>query len=176
MACVLTTGRSEPCSDAIGGISKIYLADYLEDSFTVVAGEATAMNASLTAAFEFDLLNDGNTFVETFTQDINAGTSTYEQVLSVVLKKQTKAMAVSLALIVKARPVCVILDRMGNYKVMGISDGTVSTGSLESGGGKAEFNGINLTLTSIETEPAPYLDATATSAFELVIDATKETP
>ena len=176
MACVLTSGRTEPCSDAIGGIKKLYLLDYVEDSFTVAAGEATAISASVTEVFEYELLADGNTLVETFTEDRNAGTSIYEQVLTLVLKKQDLATANELALIVKSRPVAVVLDRRGNYKVIGISDGTVSTGSLESGGAKGEFNGINLTLTATETEPAPYLDATTETAFEALISATNINP
>ena len=42
MACNLTSGRTEPCRDAIGGLKAIYLLDFVEDSFTVAAGEATA--------------------------------------------------------------------------------------------------------------------------------------
>ena len=176
MACVLTSGRSEPCSDAIGGIKKLYLLDYIEDSFTVVAGEATAIDVGVTAVYGYDLLNDGNTFAEAFEQDINAGTSTYIQTVTLALKKQSKLFAQELALIVKARPIAVVLDRMDNYKIVGISDGTVSSGSLESGGAKNEFNGINLVLTATETEPAPYLDATTVTAFIALIDATPETP
>jgi len=176
MACVLTSGRSEPCSDAIGGIKKLYLIDYIEDAFTVASAEATAISASVTVVYEYDLWNDGNTFVETFTQDANNGTSVYEQVVTVALKKQSKLFAQELSLIVKARPIAVVLDRMDNYKIVGISDGTVSTGSLESGGAKADFNGINLTLTATEVNPAPYLDAATTTAFIALIDATPETP
>ena len=35
MACLLTTGRTEPCRDAIGGLKALYLFDFIEDSFTV---------------------------------------------------------------------------------------------------------------------------------------------
>ena len=47
MACVLTSGRTEPCFDAIGGIKAAYSVDYLEDAFTVVAGEVTAFECWL---------------------------------------------------------------------------------------------------------------------------------
>lgn len=176
MACVLTTGRTEPCSDAIGGIKKLYLADFLEDSFTITAGEATAMNIALTAAYEFELLNDGNSVVETFTEDRNAGTSVYEQVVTVALKKQDKATANELALIVKARPIAIVLDRMDNYRIYGISDGTVASGDIQSGGAKIEFNGYNLTLTATEVLPAPTLDSATETAFLAVVSATQINP
>ena len=176
MACVLTSGRTEPCSDAIGGLKAIYVLDYVEDSFTVSSGEATAINAAVTVCYKYDLLNDGNTFNEPFTQDINAGTSTYEQALVVALKKQTLASAQELALLVKSRPVVVVRDRMDNYKVMGISDGTACTGDIVSGGTKAEFNGYNITFTATETAPAPYLDSATVSAFEALVSGTNVTP
>ncbi len=176
MACALTSGRTEPCRDAIGGIKAIYLADYLEDSFTVAAGEATAINVALTEVFKYELLADGNTFVETFTADQNAGTSVYEQVLTVALKKQTTASSNELALIVKSRPLVIIQFRDGRRVVQGISDGTVATGDIQSGGAKAEFNGYNLTLTSTEVLPAPSLDAATITALDAIVSATNVNP
>ena len=176
MACVLTSGRTEPCKDSIGGLKNVYFLDFIEDAFTVAAGEATAIDAAVTEVFKYELLNDGNTFIETFTADQNAGTSIYEQVLTLALKKQTLASANELDLLVKGRPIVVVEDRMVNYKVAGISDGTVITGDLQSGGAKAEFNGINLTVTATETSPAPYLDSATETAFLALVSATNVTP
>lgn len=176
MACALTSGRTEPCRDAIGGIKAIYLADYLEDAFTIAAGEATAIDVGLTEVFKYDLLADGNTFVETFTSDQNNGTSVYEQVLTVALKKQTLASANELALIVKSRPLVVIKFRDGRHVIQGVSDGTVATGDVQSGGAKADFNGYNLTLTSTEVLPAPSLDSATLTALEALVSATNVTP
>ncbi len=176
MACVLTSGRTEPCSDGIGGLKTLYVIDYIADSFTVTSGEATAMNVAVTAAYKYDLLADGNTFVETITQDISAGTSIYEQVLTVALKKQALASAQELALLVKSRPICILVDRNGGYKICGISDGTASTGDINSGGTKGEFNGYNLVFTATETEPAAYLDSSTITAFLAVVSATVITP
>lgn len=176
MACALTSGRTEPCKDAIGGIKNIFLFDFVEDSFTITAGEATAIDAGVTTVFKYECNADGNTLEETFTADNNNGTSTYEQVVNAVLKKQTKDSANELNLIVKARPVCVVEDRMGNYRVVGISDGTTATGSIVSGGTKADFNGYNLTLTATETQPAPYLDSATVTAFLLLVSGTNVTP
>ena len=64
MACTLTKGRQRACKESIGGTSKLYLFDYLEDAFTISAGEATAMNVALTAAWTYDLVGDASTFTE----------------------------------------------------------------------------------------------------------------
>jgi len=176
MACVLTTGRAEPCKDAIGGFKTAYAVDLLEDAFTITSGEATAMNVALTVAYQFDLNATGNTLNETPTADNNAGTTTYAQELALSLKKQTKASANEIHLLLKARPIWVVKDRMGNYKVVGISDGTTGTGETLSGGAKEEFNGYNLTFSATETEPAPYLDAATVTALKALVSATNVTP
>jgi hypothetical protein len=176
MACGLTSGRTEPCRDAIGGLKAVYFLDFIEDSFTIVAGEATAINAAVTEVFKYELLADGNTFVQNFTADASAGTSIYEQVLTSVLKKQDKETANELALIVKARPIVVVQSRDGDYRIVGISDGTVATGDIQSGGTKADFSGYNLTLTATEVLPAPTLDATTVTALIALVSATNITP
>ena len=176
MACVLTSGRTEPCRDAVGGLKAVYFADFLEDAFTIAAGEVTAIDAGLTEVFKYELLADGNTLVETFTADQNNGTSIYEQVLTLALKKQDKDTANELALIVKARPLVVVQFRDGTYKAVGVSDGTVATGDIQSGGAKADFNGYNLTLTATEVLPAPTLDSATVTALLAVVSATNINP
>lgn len=176
MACVLTTGRTEPCRDAVGGLKAIYLYDFSEDSFTITAGEATAINADVTEVFKFELLADGNTLVETFTADASAGTSVYEQVLTIALKKQGAGTASEIAKIVHARPPAVVQFRDGTYKIVGISDGTVSTGDVQSGGAKADFNGYNLVLTATEIAPAPTLDSSTVTALLALVSATNINP
>ena len=113
MACVLTSGRTEPCRDAIGGLKAAYFLDYLEDAFTIVSGEATAIDVAVTEVFKYELLADGNTLAETFTADQNNGTSIYEQVLTLALKKQDKDTALELTAIVHGRPIVVVQFRDG---------------------------------------------------------------
>lgn len=176
MACNLTSGRTEPCRDSLSGLKNAFLLDFVEDSFTVAAGEATAINIAITEVFKYELLADGNTLVETFTADQNTGTSTYEQVLTLALKKQDQATANELAVLVKSRPIIVVQGRDGNYRIVGISDGTVVTGDVQSGGAKSDFNGYNLTFTATEVLPAPYLDSATITALEALVSITNINP
>jgi len=176
MACALTTGRTEPCLDAVGGLKAIYFYDRFDDSFTITAGEATAMNVALTEAFKFDLKADGNNLEEVGTADTNTGTYTVTQTATFSLKKQDKDTANEINLLAKAQPGCVVLDRMGNYKVLGITDGVVISGTGVSGGAKNEFNGYNLTATATEIAFAPTLDSSTVTAFLAVVSATVISP
>ena len=176
MACTLTSGRTEPCRDAVGGIKNIYLLDYLEDAFTVSAGQATAINVGVTNVFKYELLNDTNTLVETVTSDQNNGTTIVEQVFTAQLNKQTQESIVEFNILIKARPIVVVQDRMGNFKIVGLNDGTVVSGDAQSGGAKGEFNGYNFTFTATETEFAPYLDSATQTALLALVSATNVTP
>ncbi len=176
MACVFTSGRTEPCKDSIGGLKAAYSIDFVEDSFTVLAGEATAIDAGVTVTYKYVLNSDANTFNEPSTGDRESGTTTYAQELKLHLKKQTKASANELHLLLKARPVWVILDRNSNYRVVGLSDGCAGTMETLSGGAKEEFNGYDLTFTAMETEPSPYLDSSTVTAFLALVSGTNVTP
>ena len=176
MACVLTTGRTEPCKDAVGGLKTIYFYDFLEDAFTITAGEATAMNVGLTAAYKYDLLSDDNNLEEVGTSDQQTGTYTVQQTATFSLKKQDKDTANEINLLSKARPGAVVLDRMGNYKVIGLSDGLVISGTGVSGGEKASFNGYNLTAIATEVAFAPTLDSSTETAFLAVVSGTQINP
>ena len=176
MSCILTSGRLEPCRDAVGGLKAIYLANFVEDGFTLTAGEATAINLAITEVFKYELMADGYTYGETGTQDPQAGTTTYEQVLSVVLKKQTKESANELAIVMRSRLLVIVEYRDGSFRVMGLEDGTFQTGDFQSGGAKADFNGYNLTFNATETIPAPYLDAATVTALGAINSAVNVTP
>lgn len=179
MACLLTTGRTEPCRDAIGGLKALYLMDFLEDAFTISGGEATAISASVSSGdvYKYDLLADGNTFVESGgAPDESTGTSVVTQTGTAVLKKQGVATANEINTLKAARPVAVWKFRDGTYKVQGLSDGTVISVETASGGAKADFNGYTLTLTSTELNLAPTLDSATVTAFEALVSATVINP
>ena len=175
MACALTTGRAEPCLDAIGGLKAIYFFDRIDDPFTITAGEATAKSASLTEAFEFDLKSDNNNLEEVGTTDSNNGTRIYDQTVTFSLKKQDKDTANEINLLAAAQPGCVVKFRDGSYRVIGISDGVVISGSGVSGGTKGDFSGYNLTAVAKEVLLAPTLDSATATAFEGIVAATKIT-
>ena len=55
------------------------LFNYLENPFTVVDGEATAINPLLTEVFEFQLEGDGNNLAESLVSERQNGTSVNTQ-------------------------------------------------------------------------------------------------
>ena len=165
MACDITQGRVKACKDGVGGNSKLYLFNGLEDSFTVVDGVATAVNPLLLTAFEYELEGDGNIFAENKVSDRNTGTSINTQTLTIVLKKTDAATSAEFNLLTAGYPMAVIKTRNGEYKVVGIDDAIDFTVDSTTGGAKADLNGYTLTGTATCKEFAPSLDTATVTAF-----------
>lgn len=170
MACLINSGRTIPCKDTLGGLVAAYFINYVSDAFTVVDGEATAINVSVTESFKYELRNDGNIFTESPVSDKNSGTTVNTQTLTLALPKLDKDTSLQVDLLAKGRPIVVVQDRNGNYKVVGLSEGMDLTGSdINSGGSHSDFNGYSLTFSSMEGSTAPTLDeATVTALLALV--------
>ena len=173
MACNLTSGRTEPCLDSVGGIKKAIFIDFIEDPFTILAGQATAINAGVTEVFEYGLRTDNNTFSESMVGDKNTGTSVNTQTIEMRLVKQGYETSNEIKLMASGRPVIVLVGYDGSYKIAGLSEGCDLTGSnIQSGGAKGDFNGYDLTFGATETELAPYLDAATITALEALVSNT----
>jgi len=160
MACTLTTGRSLPCRDSVGGLKAVYFADYdTLGTLTVTSGNVDSISGTPTL-FQFDL--KGNSSLE---QTINAstenGTVFYEQTLNLTLTKLDVATQEELKLIAHARPHVFVEDYNGNYLLVGAVHGAeVSGGTIVTGAAMGDLSGFTLTLTAQETIPAYFVTAT----------------
>jgi len=160
MACTLTTGRSLPCRDSVGGLKAVYFADYdTLGTLTVTSGNVDSISGTPTL-FQFDL--KGNSSLE---QTINAstenGTVFYEQTLNLTLTKLDLATQEELKLIAHARPHVFVEDYNGNYLLVGAVHGAeVSGGTIVTGAAMGDLSGFTLTLTAQETIPAYFVTAT----------------
>lgn len=167
MACDLTVGRVKPCKNSLGGLGKLYLFNFLENPFTVLAGVATAINPLLTIGlvFEYELEGDGNNVAENLVSDRNTGTSVNTQTITTVLKGIDAVTSAQMNLLAYGFPMAVVKDRNGIYHAIGIDDGIDFTVAQSTGGAKTELNGYTLTGVSTTGSLSPKLDATTVTAF-----------
>ena len=179
MACLLTSGRDRPCFDTVGGLKKIYFADYGTlgaITYDVSDTDVVTTFGDAPEFFEYDLMGSASTFTQTITKDVNNGTSFYAQGLEVTIPKLTKAMNKELKLLVYNMPHVIVQDFNDNYFVMGLENGAnVTGGTVVTGGAKGDLSGYTLSLTAEEKLPANFLavDIPTTTA---TISATKEQP
>ena len=164
--CDILAGRAgKVCKDKLGGNSSLYIFNFVEDPFTVVAGEATAINAALTTVFEFGLEGDGNTLTQDKPSDRNTGTSVNTTTLVAVLKTLDAPTNVTLNLLSAGYPQAVVKDRNGNYHAIGLDDGIDFAINSQTGGVKTDLNGYTITGVSTTKDLAPILDAATVTAF-----------
>ena len=168
MACQLSTGRTLPCKDSVGGLTAVYFANYgTLGTLTVVAGELTAIQGT-PDLFKYDI--KGNSSLEqTITASRENGTSFYEQTLNLTLTKLDVETQQELVEIVKARPHVFVEDYNGNYFLVGAVHGAdVTGGTIVTGAAMGDLSGFTLTLSAMETLPAyfvtPSIVTTDTSA------------
>jgi hypothetical protein len=167
MSCLLTAGRLNPCSDTQGGLKYVEFADFdtLGDiTYDITDTDVVTAFAGTPTWFKYELNSTANNFVENINSDGDAGTTYYEQVLTLSLKKLDQVSHKELKLVTYGRPHVRITDRNDNVFIMGLLEGTkVTAGSAGTGGAMADFNGYSLTLTGNEKTPANFASGSATT-------------
>lgn len=164
MACEITTGRAKLCHEGQGGNKAVYIFNYLEDPFTIVAGVATAINVALTVVYKFYIEGDLNTYAQDV-QPTNIGSTVNTQTLTVNLPNQTATDSANLNLLAYGSAMAVIEDRNGVYHAAFVDDGALWQIQANTGGAKAEGNGYTVIALGTTGALAPQLDAGTITAF-----------
>jgi hypothetical protein len=170
MACSLTKGRLDfSCKTLIGGISNIYVAAFDAGNFSAItAGKVTV--TALTSLYQFELLNDGNTFDESNEVAKDAGTSTFTQTGTFVLKGQDDLSQIALQDLANARTQVIVEYRDGSMRVAGLDFGADFTIGTTSGGAIGDMIGYNVAFTSVSANLAPFIDTISGATLEATID------
>jgi hypothetical protein len=176
MACDIAAGRIEPCKDSIGGLDAIYfvndgdLTGYTMDSSNTDVIEAVLGTPS---AYKFDLKGN-STYQEDITTSRENGTTYFQQVLTVTLKKLDVATHKAVKLLSYGNPKVIIKDNNGNFFLAGKDFGMdVTGGTVVTGGAMGDLSGYTLVLTGMEKAPANFFEATneaglTTAGFTIV--------
>lgn len=171
MSCDLTLGRKEPCKDSLGGIKNVYFVDFGKlgtvsydgtdtDVIDNLTGSSIGGTANSLTAFKYEV-KGASSLEQTVTASRETGTTFYEQVLNITLKKLTKADHKELKLLAYGRPHIAVEDYNGNVMMMGLEHGAdVSGGTIVTGTAMGDLSGYTLTFTASEKKPANFLEIT----------------
>lgn len=174
MACDITAARNEPCKDGVGGLDAIYFINFDDAPYTSVAFDATNTDVVETingtpgtvSAYKYELKADANTYEGSIVSDRNTGTTHFEGVLNVTLKRLDLATQKQVKLLAFNRPKIVIKDRNDNFFYMGAEWGCELTGgTVVTGGAMGDLSGYTLTFTSMERRPLLFMEATNESGL-----------
>ena len=160
MACDIALGRLEPCKDSVGGINAVYFVNY--GDLGAVTYDATDVDvidavAGTPSAYKFDVRGN-STYTENIQSSRENGTTMFEQVLELTLKKLTKEDQKAIKLLSFGRPHIVIEDNNGNLLVSGLEYGSdVTGGTVVTGGAMGDMSGYTLSFTGMEKAPANFI-------------------
>mgnify|MGYP003629862623 FL=1 len=172
MACDLSLGRIEPCKDSVGGLNAIYFVNFGDlgaITYDVTDTDVIDAIAGTPSAYKYDI-KGSSTFTQNIQSDRATGTTAFEQVLEVTLKKLSAADHKELKLLAYGRPHVIVEDYNGNYFLAGLQHGCdVTGGTIVTGGAMNELSGYTLTLTGMEKVPANFLGDTPTAVGFTVV-------
>ena len=163
MACLLTTGRNEPCKDSVGGLSGVYFINYTTASFTETAGTATA-DPLLTGVpsgsnLYYYELKGNSSYAESVNSSRDNGTTFFNQELTLNLKKLTNEMTTALKTLAFGRPQIIVVTNSGDALLVGKSEGAdLTAGSIQTGGAFGDLYGYSgIVFNGMEKLPAQFL-------------------
>lgn len=163
MACDLTLGRIEPCKDSVGGLKNLYFVDYGDlgaITYDVTNTDVIDAVAGTPNAYKYEI-KGASSFTQNIQSSRDTGTTAFEQVLEVTLKKLTIADHKELKILAFGRPHVIVEDYNGNFFLAGLEHGAeVTGGTIVTGTAMSDLSGYTLTLTGMERTPANFLGDT----------------
>ena len=161
MSCDIANGRLEPCKDSVGGINAVYFVNYGDiTSVTYDATNTDVIDAVVgsPSAYKFDVRGN-STYTENIQSSRENGTTAFEQVLELSLKKLTKEDHKTIKILSFGRPHVIIEDNNGNRFLSGLEYGAdVTGGTIVTGGAMGDMSGYTLSFTGMEKTPANFID------------------
>ena len=161
MCDFITEGRTEPCKDSVGGINAVYFVNFGDitgityDSTDVDVIDAVAGSPD---AYKYEVRGN-STYTENIQSSRENGTTAFEQVLELTLKKLTKEDHNTIKLLSFGRPNILIEDNNGNVFLAGAEYGAdVTGGTVVTGGAMADMSGYTLSFTGMEKAPANFIN------------------
>lgn len=164
--CALTTGFSNDCKDAIGGVKSIRfasLANYTALNATVSAsGEITAIGSASTVFYKYGTIKETSMMNEPIVATTATGGLHYTPQVTIVISRLSTAKRNEIRLLAKNKLVAIVelmqeeSTGVSEYYAVGVSNGLELTeGASGTGTAAADLNGYTLTFSGIE--PAPML-------------------
>jgi hypothetical protein len=185
MACLITSGRIEPCKDSLGGLRNVYFinediaANYIYKETTLGSGiyiVDTDFNESIDYVnfveklYKFELKSNENVYDQEIVSSRENGTTFFRQTLTIKLKKQDIATHNAVKTLAYAKPRILVENNEGQFFLVGLLRGCdLTAGSINNGAALGDFSGYSLTFQAEELLPSQFV-ASGTSAFYYDID------
>ena len=164
MSCLLTSGYSIGCKTQ-AGVQKVFIGTWNDTSLTYTFGTNSIIDAFGGATVSFYTFQQPiETSSYTAPAEVNTENNAiqYNQTLTINVQGLNAALLNQIKTLGQGVWRILILDKMGNYFLMGKS-GPVQVSAIESGLGKVgtDLNGALLTFTAKEDQPLYQVQSSA---------------
>ena len=159
MACdLIVAGISKTCKGNLGGTSKVYIFNFVENAYTgYSAGTATGISSAVTQVYEFEITGDLSTLTEVLTTSRNEGTASNLQTLVVSINGISATASDTLNKLAYSTTNAVVKDRNGIWHCLSEVDGFDFNIEQTTGGAKTDKNGYLATGVSTTGRLSPKL-------------------
>lgn len=163
------SGLNAGCKDSVGGVAKVWLADFSEVSWTIDATSHLATPDATTAFKVYNLRKGAASMTSTFTDNENAG-AYFGVELTMNFLKMENAKRLEVMAMLMGQSTGVVKDRNGKYWAIGVEnplEGSAGTG--ETGTAASDANQYSVTISVDDAElPREITDATTIAALEAI--------
>ena len=165
--CQITSGRTLPCRDSLGGIKNIYILSGSVAGVTAASGAISDISGS-GIFYKFQLEKGIGSWTETPTPSLENGTIYYEEAIEVsfhkmdaALRNQVKVLGENTTMRIVVETEQASTDYSGRFFYVGENRGCYLTaGSGNTGVALGDSNAYSLTLSG--QEPFPCQEVTTT--------------
>lgn len=174
MSCDLIGGKLEGCKSAVGGLLAVYFINFddLDIEANATFGSThesdviTAIAAGSTTLYKFELKADANSMETNIQASRENGTSFFNSVLNIAIKKQDTKTTKNIKLMSYGRPYCIVHTRGNQFFLMGLQQGCdVTGGTMSAGSSLDSFVGYTVTLEANEVTPPNFLNCSTETAL-----------
>jgi hypothetical protein len=171
MACLITSGRIEPCKDSLGGLRNVYFINediasnymYRETAPGVYAvdtdfSEVIDYVNFVEKLYKFELKSNENVYDQEIVSSRENGTTFFRQTLTIKLKKQDIATHNAVKTLAYAKPRILVENNEGQFFLVGLLRGCdLTAGSINNGGALGDFSGYSMTFQAEELLPSQFV-------------------
>jgi hypothetical protein len=158
MSCLLNTGYALGCRDSIGGISLALIGNFNSNQlYTLDANDdIIGLTGSGTSSYyTFAQEMETGEFIQEGAYSVENGTVFFTQNLSLVFHKNDATLRNLLLVLSQANLSVIVKDQRSEYWLLGFQNGVrVTAGNMNTGKAFGDLNGVTITLTGKEPQPA----------------------
>ena len=166
--CNISSGRSEPCYNNIGGLLNIYLFTYVPyRKYEIEVNEGKLISYPSTDIYRYELRADANTFNSDLEEQPDG--LSYNQTANFVLKG-LRSDAVEINGLLNKRIGVIVETRLGHYQIMGLYNGVkVKSVKGDTGSSRDSFSGYNISLEAKEINQPFFIDDLEDTGFNVIL-------